>query len=288
MTSDVVAISSPAPGRMPTERSSVPPVMLLQGDAGTAGACLPAGSFDLLYVDPPFFSGRRRRGRAGPGFRDQWGDDIDRYQGWLMPRLAGMRDLLAPSGSLIVHLDWHAVHPVKVALDHLFGRAQFINEIIWSYRTGGTSARWLARKHDTLLLYARTPDYKFHPLRERSYLRHHYGFGNVTILRDARGPYRWTGLRDVWEIPALRGNMPERVDFPTQKPLALLRRIVRLLTDPRDLVGDLMCGSGTTLVAAAQLGRRAIGMDFSREALMLAARRLREIEPLLPGTEDGP
>jgi site-specific DNA-methyltransferase (adenine-specific) len=284
--SDAVALPSPAPPHAVSARAASAASLLLEGDALQAADCLPSGIFDLIYVDPPFFSGRRRAGRGTIGFSDAWGDDIDRYEAWLLARLARMRELLAASGSLLVHLDWHAVHTVKVALDRLFGRKQFVNEIIWSYRTGGTSGRWLARKHDTLLFYARSRDYKFRPLRERSYLSHHYGFGNVQIYRDERGPYRWARMRDVWEIPALRGNMPERVDFPTQKPLALLSRIVKMVTDPGDLVGDPMCGSGTTLVAAAQLERRAIGIDICREALELAAARLRETRPAAEATED--
>jgi DNA modification methylase len=191
-----------------------------------------------------------------------------------MARLAEMHRLLKPTGSLFVHLDWHAVHYVKLALDQLFGPRLFINEIIWAYRTGGTARRHLARKHDTILFYARTPHYKFHPLRERSALAHRYGFANAGVRIDAQGPYRMTRMRDVWEIPALRGNMPERVAFPTQKPLALLERLVALVTEPGDTVGDLFCGSGTALVAALRGGRRALGADLSREALRLAAERL--------------
>ena len=284
--SDAITVPSPALPRAVRREAALAPCLLLHGDALTSSTCLPPGAFDLIYADPPFFSGRRRQSRSALGFPDSWGNDLDRYQDWLLPRLARMRDLLAPTGSLLVHLDWHAVHSVKVALDRLFGRERFVNEIIWSYRTGGTSRRWLARKHDTLLFYARTREYKFHPLRERSYLAHRYGFGNVRIHRDERGLYRWARMRDVWQVPALRGNMPERVAFPTQKPLALLRRIVTMVTDPGDLVGDLMCGSGTTLVAARQLDRRAIGMDISREALALAARRLRDAQPAQTAMED--
>jgi len=177
---------------------------------------------------------------------------------------------------MFIHLDWHAVHPAKVALDDLFGRDSFINEIIWSYRTGGTSGRWLARKHDTILFYAKSPTYTFHTLRERSALSHKYGFANADVQVDEDGPYRMTLMRDVWEIPALRGNSPERVGFPTQKPLALLRRLVALVTNPGDLVGDFLCGSGTTLVAARELDRRAVGGDLCPQALELARRRLSE------------
>jgi DNA modification methylase len=248
--------------------------LLLEGDALRGARCVPDGALDLVYLDPPFATGRARRLPGGPAFADRRPGDVAGYLAWLRPRIAEMRDRLAPTGSLFLHLDWHAVHEAKVEMDHLFGRDRFVNEIIWSYRTGGTGRRHLARKHDTILFYARGADYKFHPLRERSSLAHRYGFANAGVRVDVRGPYRMTGLRDVWEIPALRGNSPERVAFPTQKPLALLRRLIAIATDPGDLVADFFCGSGTTLVAAAEAGRRAIGMDLSRAALTIAARRL--------------
>ena len=261
--------SDPAPAR-PAAASC----LLLQGDALHTSACLREETLDLIYVDPPFFTGRPHRSGQGTGFSDVWQGSLDQYLTWLIPRIAQMRCLLAPSGSLFVHLDWHAVHAVKVALDDLFGRKLFINEIIWSYRTGGTGTRHLARKHDTILLYARSPRYKFHRLRERSELSHKYGFANAGVRIDQRGPYRMTLMRDVWELPALRGNSPERVPYPTQKPLTLLRRIVSLVTDPGDLVGDFFCGSGTTLQAAHELGRACIGADVSARALELTRRRL--------------
>lgn len=251
--------------------------VLLQGDVLRTTECLRESSFDLIYVDPPFFSGRPYRAGSGTGFNDTWGGDLDRYLSWLMPRVHRMRELLAPAGSLFLHLDWHGVHAAKVEMDRIFGREFFINEIIWSYRTGGTGSRWLARKHDTILFYVRSPAYKFNRTRERSNLSHKYGFANAGVLTDERGPFRMTLMRDVWEIPALRGNSPERVAFPTQKPLALLRRIVALVTDPGDLVGDFLCGSGTTLQAALEMGRRAVGADISAEALDLTRRRLRAL-----------
>ncbi len=261
--------------------------LLLEGDALDCARALRRGSFDLLYADPPFFTGRPHGDPAHPAFDDRWAGDPEKYVAWLQPRLAAMRELLAPSGSLFLHLDWHAVHRIKVELDRLFGAERFVNEIIWSYRTGGVAPRHLARKHDTILFYARGPQHKFHALRERSNLAHRYGFANAAVRSDAQGPYRMTLLRDVWEIPALRGNGPERVDFPTQKPLELLRRIVALVTDPGDLVGDLFCGSGTTLVAAVESGRRAIGGDVSRTALALAARRLQLIRTAAGAPLDG-
>lgn len=255
---------------------------LLQGDCRHTAGSFRDGLFDLIYVDPPFCSGRRRRLPSGAAFEDRWTGDVGGYLAWLLPRAREMRRILAPTGSIFFHLDWHAVHAAKVALDEIFGRGRFINEIIWSYRTGGTSGRYLARKHDTLLFYARTPAYKFHPLRERSALAHRYGFANAGVQEDEHGPYRMTRMRDVWEIPALRGNSRERVDFPTQKPLALLERIIDLVTDPGDRVGDFLCGSGTALVAALGRGRRAYGGDISAAALAVTRARIHALAPHTP------
>ncbi len=252
---------------------------LLKGDCRHTAGSFRDGVFDLIYVDPPFCSGRRQRLLTGPGFDDRWPGDLEGYLAWLVPRAREMRRVLAPTGSIFFHLDWHAVHASKVALDEVFGRSLFINEIIWSYRTGGTSGRWLARKHDTLLFYARSKAYKFHPLRERSALAHRYGFANAAVQYDDDGPYRMTLMRDVWDIPALRGNSRERVSFPTQKPLALLERIIDLVTDPGDRVGDFLCGSGTALVAALRRGRRAYGGDLSDAALALTRTRIEQLRP---------
>jgi DNA modification methylase len=260
------------------------PWMLLEGDALWCTRALPGGVFDLIYADPPFFTGRAQRVPGGAAFADGCAGGLERYLLWLEPRLLEMHRLLAPTGSLFVHLDWHAAHAVKLLLDRICGPRLFVNEIIWSYRTGGTGRRRLACKHDTILFYARGPASKFHPLRERSDLSHRYGFANAGVRTDEHGPFRMALMRDVWEIPALRGNMPERVAYPTQKPLALLRRIVNLVTDPGDLVGDFFCGSGTTLVAAASQNRRAIGADIARDALRVAAARLMDLHPAVqPG-----
>jgi len=285
--------------RVPVRSSSGQPArsaacLLLQGDALVVAHGLRPGSIDLIYADPPFFSGRtltdpgsaRRAGAvaANVGFDDRWPRGRDHYVGWLVERVAAMRAALRPTGTLFLHLDWHAVHEAKVALDRVFGPRHFINEIIWSYRTGGAGGRRLARKHDTILFYAKSSSYKFHPQRERSDLAHRYGFSNAGVQVDERGPYRLALLRDVWEIPALRGNSPERVAFPTQKPLALLRRILALATDPGDLVADLFCGSGTTLLAAASMDRGGIGGDIAPAALELTRRRLRGFLASPPAT----
>lgn len=237
------------------------------------------GLFDLIYLDPPFFTGRSFRcSRAesnGAGFEDAWAGDLARYLDWLQPRLEETRRLLKPTGSVFVHLDWHAVHYVKVRMDGIFGYRNFVNEIIWSYRTGGGSRRRFARKHDTILLYQVSPARKFNLITERSYQSHRYGYRNVPYFWDEKAgrQYRYAYPRDVWEL-TMGTQTSERTGYPTQKPEGLLERIILSSTDVDDLVGDFFCGSGTTLVAAQRLGRRFIGCDSSPEAVRLSLERL--------------
>ncbi len=245
---------------------------------------LPGSFVDLIYVDPPFFTGKERRPLAGDHtFADTWPAGMQGYLAFLRPRLEEMHRLLKPTGSLYVHLDWHAVHYVKVVLDEIFGYGHFLNEIVWSYRTGGLSRKWFARKHDTILAYARAiGQHKFRVLRDGQ-------FRTDGLNVDERGrPYKNTragrlyfhpdgpAMTDVWELPFLSTVSCERTGYPTQKPLALLERIIEASTDEGDVVGDFFCGSGTALVAAERLNRRWLGCDSSASAVRLAARRLNE------------
>lgn len=249
---------------------------------------LPDASIDLIYADPPFKTGRvQEQGREGHRFDDRWPGGIRGYLAFLEPRLREMHRLLRPTGSLYVHLDWHAAHYVKVWLDEVFGYENFLNEIVWSYRTGGLSAKWFARKHDTILAYARQSGrHTFHVLRDGK-------FRTDGLNRDERGrPYKQTkrgrlyfhpdgpAMTDVWEIPFLSTVSLERTGYPGQKPLALLERIIRAASNPGDLVADFFCGSGTTLVAAKRLDRRCLGCDNSARAVALARRRLSAVGPV--------
>lgn len=250
-------------------------VTLIQGDALQVAPTLAPQSAQLLYLDPPFFSGRVRQNQPGGArFDDRWPGGLAAYLAFLRQLIEVAAPLVARRGVIALHLDWRACHHARLELDRVFGPRSFVNEIVWAYRTGGAGKRHLARKHDTILVYAGGKDWKFHVVREKSYLAHKYGFSNVKIYQDERGPYTMTALRDVWDIPALRGNQPEAVGWPTQKPLALLKRLVECFTDPDDLVVDLCCGSGTSLVAARQLGRRALGVDASARAIATARARL--------------
>jgi len=248
---------------------------LIRGDALAIAPTLEPGCAQLLYLDPPFFTGKKRRNQpGGPEYDDRWPGGMAQYLLFLRRLIEAGKPLLAPTGVIALHLDWRASHHGRVELERVFGEKRFVNEIIWAYKTGGAGKRNLARKHDSILVYAAGPNWKFHPQREKSYLAHRYGFKNIEIHTDERGPYTYAAMRDVWDIPALRGNQREAVGYPTQKPLALLARLVECFTDPGDTVVDLCCGSGTTLVAAQKADRKAIGVDASEEAIKVAKQRL--------------
>ncbi|MCB9896279.1 MAG: site-specific DNA-methyltransferase [Planctomycetes bacterium] len=248
---------------------------VIKGDALKVAPGLQSASVALMYLDPPFFSGRKRRNRGdGPAYDDRWPGGLAEYLAFLRSLLEAARPLLTANGILALHLDWRATHHGRIELERLFGAGGFVNEVVWSYRTGGGSKRMLARKHDSIHVFAAGKDYTFHRQTEKSYLAHRYGFSNVEILEDEKGPYTLSAMRDVWELPALRGNQREYVGYPTQKPLALLERLIGCFSNEGDLVADLCCGSGTTLVAAKLLGRRWLGVDSSAEAIALARRRL--------------
>lgn len=279
---------------------------LCQGNNLVFLRALPDESIHLIATDPPFNKNRQfYRAADGAGFRDKWSWETDvppessdrlrqdqpalwavieaarlihsesmsAYLCWLGIRLLEMQRVLRDDGSLYLHIDSTAQAYVKLLLDALFGAENCRNQIIWHYKTGGVSKRWFSRKHDIILFYSKSDDYTFQPQQEKSYLRHKYGFANIEIEQDAQGYFRRAAMRDVWDIPALRGNQPESAGFPTQKPLALYERIIRASSNPGDIVLDPFCGSGTTAVAAERLGRRWLAMDLWDGAYEMLARR---------------
>jgi site-specific DNA-methyltransferase (adenine-specific) len=248
---------------------------------------LPDGCCDLIYADPPFALDRAPSGPAPPAarFLSPGRGDLEGHLAFLKPRLTEMYRLLSARGSLYMHLDWRSVHHVKVLLDTLFGAKCFLNEIIWSYRSGGRPGRWFMRKHDTILLYARQPGrHTFHRLHGGSYRTRDLQFTedgrpykstrNGPLYFHAEGPI----LSDVWDIPFLSTVSAERTNYPTQKPEALLERIIRASSNEGDTVADFFCGSGTTLAVAKRLGRRWTGCDVNPDAVAIAKQRLSEID----------
>jgi site-specific DNA-methyltransferase (adenine-specific) len=251
---------------------------------------LPDESIDLIYVDPPFNTGRRqtlrrlRTVRDGDGDRTGFGgrryrtielgaqsylDVHDDYLDFLEPRLVEMRRVLSRSGSLYLHLDPREVHYAKVLCDAIFGRECFLNEIVWAYDYGGRSRRRWPAKHHDILLYARDPK------------RCHFDAEAVERI-----PYMAPGL--VGPEKAARGKLPtdtwwqtivppggaERTGYPTQKPIAVLRRVVAASCPAGGIVADFFAGSGTTGAAALELGRRFLLVDSNPEAVAVMRRRL--------------
>lgn len=253
------------------------------GDAADELAALADGVLDAIYIDPPFGTGIVQRGR-GHAYADR-ADDPDAFVTWLEPTLVHCRRALAASGSLFVHLDYRAVHYVKVALDRLFGRDRFVNEIVWCYAVGGKSRRGFGRKHDTILWYARGPNWAFYPdavrvpRRGGSHMRVVDGVQEKTDRRTGR-VYRYPVSagkvpEDWWsDVETLNHSDRERTGWPSQKPARLVERIVRAVTQPGDRVADWFAGSGTTAAVAQRLGRSFITTDLSPAAIEVCASRL--------------
>ncbi len=219
--------------------------------------------------------------------RAAYGDDMAAFLCWLGVRVMEMRRVLRPDGSLYLHIDHTAHAYVKGLMDAIFGHKNFRNEIVWFYKTGGTSKRWFGRKHDTILFYTKSDNYTYSPQKEKSYLSHKYGFSNIKIYEDKQGYYTMVGMRDVWDIPALRGNQPEAMGYPTQKPLALYERIIKASSNEGDFVLDPFCGCATTPVAAERLGRQWIGMDIWDGAKDIVLMRLEKEGMARPDSEHG-
>lgn len=256
---------------------------------------VPAESFQLAYLDPPFNTGRRRehvrlrteRDEVGDrvGFggrryrtvelsRSSYADAFDDYLAFLGPRLEEIVRVLEPSGSLFVHVDPRESHYVKVFLDGLLGRERFQNEIVWAYDFGGRSKRRWPAKHDTILWYVRDPEHFT------------FRYGDVDRI-----PYMAPGLvgpekarrgktpTDVWWQTVVPTAGRERTGYPTQKPLAILERIVRVHSNPGDRILDCFAGSGTTGEAALRNGRSAVLVDENPEAVAVMRRRLAFASP---------
>ena len=207
------------------------------------------------------------------------GQDIAAFLCFLSVRLLEMRRVLKPTGSIYLHCDHTANSYIRMVMDAIFGHRNFRNEIVWFYKTGGTSKRWFSRKHDTILFYAKSREYAFIPQKEKSYLAHKYGFSNIEINQDEQGFYTMVGMRDVWDIPALRGNQPENTGSPDQKPLAVYERIIMASSNPGDLVLDPFAGCATTIMAARKHGRRWVGIDRRKDARYHVVCRMASITP---------
>ncbi|MBA7666032.1 hypothetical protein ES703_74107 [subsurface metagenome] len=313
------------------------------------------GKINLIYIDPPFFTGADFTIRTKIGneriekepsiieeraYKDTWSGGIASYLKYMYERLVLMRELLAENGSIYVHLDWHVGHYVKVMMDEIFGYDNFRNEIIWRKLTAAKSqSKFFSNIKDIILLYSKTDNIIFNPQfikgekddKNYPYVEKNTGrkYGSFDFQQKGRGPPRRFGdkilsphpgkhwiwdqekidkamkegrilftssglprikryldekvgnyLGDLWtddEVAPISANSTERVDFDTQKPEALLKRIILASSNPGGIVADFFCGSGTTLAVAEKLGRRWIGSDLSKFAIQVTRKRLLDI-----------
>jgi len=267
-----------------------------------------AGKINLIYIDPPFATGADFRFKIQVGndaeeitkehsiieekaYRDTWGRGLDSYLQMMYERLVLMKELLADGGSIYVHLDWHVGHYVKVMMDEIFGYENFRNMTIWWYpnKLQDTRKKVFANECDILLWYVKNAraDFTFHQQYiERPRSVKHAKIKKVngvkTTVKDESGQTQYIEsltrvVGNIWEIPMLTGGN-EVLDFQTQKPEALLSRIILASSNPGDIVADFFCGSGSTLAVAEKLDRRWIGCDLSRYSIHITRKRLLEIE----------
>ncbi|MGX1596151.1 DNA methyltransferase [Dietzia maris] len=261
------------------------PNRLIYGDNLLAMAALLAGDqensslrgkIDLIYIDPPFDSKADYRTKIKlPGttidqkptvleqfaYSDTWADGTASYLAMITPRLVLMRELLSETGSIYVHLDWHVGHYVKLVLDEVFGRENFLNEVVWLYGLGGSSSRYWPRKHDVLMWYSKGLD------------RQYFQADKIPATsqrmkgQDKKAP-------DYWDIPNINNQAKERLSFATQKPEQLLERVIRSSSPAGGLVYDGFAGSGTTAAVAERLGRRWITTEIGKPATSITRKRL--------------
>ncbi len=269
--------------------------LVLLGDNLELMPELDDGFFQLAYLDPPFNTGRKQRRRtlatvadaAGDrtGFQGRryatevvgessYDDEFDDYLAFLEPRLREVRRLLAQTGTLYLHIDYREAHYVKVLLDDLFGRECFLNEIIWAYDYGARPRRRWPAKHDTILVYVKDPErywFDAEAVEREPYMAP----GLVTAEKAARGKLP----TDVWWHTIVSPTGKEKTGYPTQKPEAVLRRIVHASSRPGDWCLDCFAGSGTLGAVAQALGRHYVLIDSNPEAVAVANRRLSSFEP---------
>lgn len=260
----------------------------------------PRASFDLIYIDPPFNTGRiqartqiqtihdeaggDRVGFQGKRYRTvrigtkAYADVFSDYLGYLEPRLKEAHCLLKPNGSLFFHIDYREVHYCKVLIDAIFGRESFMNEIIWAYDYGARATRRWSAKHDNILWYAKDPEeytYRYDDIDRIPYMAP----GLVGPEKAERGKTP----TDTWWNTIVSPNGKEKTGYPTQKPLAIINRIVKVHSNPGDRILDFFAGSGTLGEAAVRLGRSAVLVDNNEEAMRVMARRLAFARPRFHG-----
>ena len=298
-------------GRMPQSKENDWMNRLVYGDnlltmqallVGDKESGLPSmrSKIDLIYIDPPFDSKADYRTKVflpsvdleqRPtvleqfAYADTWKDGTVSYLKMLYPRLALMKELLSDNGSIYVHIDWHVGHYVKILLDDIFGKSNFINEIIWGYRRWSAASRGFQKSHDTIFYYRKNNEHIWNDVYEE-----YADKGSHFTEKDENGKFRWQYLRgekykiyqkegtrakDWWDdLPYINSMAKERVDYGTQKPEKLLERIINASSNKDSIVADFFAGSGTTGAVAEKLGRKWIMSDLGKPANLIMRKRL--------------
>jgi len=270
-------------------------MMIFNDDCLTVMKKMKEKTVDMIYLDPPFYTQKTQKLYNSNGekyeFYDTW-ESKTLYLKYISERLLAAYRVLKDTGSIFIHCDSTAGHYLKIELDKIFGEKNFRSEIIWTYKRWSNSKKGLLPAHQTIFFYSKTNKYKFNTiycdyspttnldqiLQERE--RNDIGkavykkdsSGNIISSREKKG----VPLSDVWDIPFLNPKAKERTGYPTQKPIELIERIIKITTDPGDTVLDPFCGSGTTLVGAKLLERRFIGIDINQDAIELTKKRLEQ------------
>ena len=247
---------------------------------------LEGGKVDLIYIDPPFFTGR-----DFSTFCDKW-ESMELYVQYMTLRVKEMYRVLKGTGSIFLHCDSHASHHLRVMLDNVFGYKNFINEIVWNKGFVGTcSKKFFQRTHDLIFFYGKDKkitrwnniyqEYKDSTINRKNKIdKNGIRYQFVKRRRTNGEVYYGKAYRtrkqhdDVINIPIMSSTSKERIGYDTQKPMSLLKKIITCSTNKCDIVADFFCGSGTTLVAAKQLGRHFIGCDISRDAISISNKRM--------------
>lgn len=258
---------------------------------------LKSNSVDLVYFDPPFYTQKKhslvtRDSSKKYEFSDSW-ESLDDYLNLIESCLIECKRVLKHTGSVFLHCDKIASHYIRVTLDKVFGIKNFRSEIIWSYKRWSNSKKGLLNSHQNIYFYSISDEFKFNQyytdyapstnidqiLQDREKTINGKSIyktdenGNIVLGKEKKG----VPLSDTWEIPYLNPKAKERVGYPTQKPVLLLKEIIKIVTDEGDLVIDPFCGSGTTCVAAKSMNRNFIGIDASSDAVQLANKRIEEM-----------
>ena len=271
------------------------------GDCLEVMANFESGSFDLIYIDPPFNTGKvqsrkrlktvrdeegDRKGFQGRRYKTQvigvssFNDSFDDFMKFIEPHLVEAHRLLSSRGSFFLHIDYRESHYCKILLDRIFGREAFKNEIVWAYDYGARSKRRWSAKHDNIFWYAKNPDtytYRYDDIDRIPYMAP--GLVGPEKAEKGKTP------TDVWWQTIVSPNGKEKTGYPTQKPIAILNRIVRVHSNPGDRVLDFFAGSGTTGEAAIRFGRDAVLVDNSPEAIEVMSRRLAFASPVIHGEQ---